>query len=450
MPLSDLSNITSSLVTLIRETFRTSPAWNKPDLPKVIPEIPNDQMEIGFDVLGFYLYHVQEKKEYSNFPVPVPDTNYPPVRFLPMALTLYYQLSARHYSTVADGTTAYDEQLMMGIAMKALHDYPVIDDSSLINGLSVFQGELPGNDNRFKITYQPIPYGEAVHNWTAGQSPMRLSAYYEVSTVFLEPAEISSYANRVLTYGNYVFTKGAPRITGSQSFVSYRLPDETTDRFIKTQPAQAPPETPPAIDSPASVVSFFGNGFEREGSSVRLINARWEHPALTDASWNVNVRSTGELSMRIRESAVSEKDGAQVAILPGMYSAQVVVARTVLASNGQSHTFRSSSNQFPFTVSPRVDTVSEVVDETVEVTGYLFQFFVSGRDILENEVDIYLSEIRINRTDADVLGAAEFRILDANRIQIKLPAPEDLPDSPAIPLRIIILGAESRPVWILV
>ncbi|UOQ64822.1 Pvc16 family protein [Hymenobacter volaticus] len=334
--------MTTSLVKLLEQAYLLSPAWVKTYQPVIIPELPTDQMDIGYDVVGIYLYHTLEKKEYGNFPLPGKDL--PTSRHLSMALTLYYQLTARHYSDVPDGSNAYDEQLLMSIAMKALHDYPFLDDSSTINSIKIFQGDLPDNQNRLKIFQQPIGSNEAVHNWTAGPAPMRWSAYYEVATVFLEPEEISSYSGRVLTYGNYVFTMGAPRITLSQNILPYYIPGDPSPREIKVQPAQAPASG--ALLLPESVVNFFGSGFTGDGLVLRLYHSRWTMHVIAAPTWSIGVQ-TDRLTMTIRETAIEEISGAVMDVLPGVYAVEVVVKRNMELPGGQVRVVSNSSNKFP-------------------------------------------------------------------------------------------------------
>ena len=97
----------------------------------------------------------------------------PPIRFTPMGLNLYYQLTS--HSHTQDDPGIFKEHLLMGLAMKALKDYPVIDDSTEIGGLKVFPVDLQGTDNRFRITLQPIPPNEAVNYWSPGKLPIRLA-----------------------------------------------------------------------------------------------------------------------------------------------------------------------------------------------------------------------------------------------------------------------------------
>ena len=344
-----------------------------------------------------------------------------------MALQLYYQMSAN--STKEDGTGAYDEQLMMSIAVKALHDFPMVDEATSINGVTVLEPILRGRSNRFKISCQPIPYSDAVHYWTAGNSPLKLATYYELSIVFLEPEEPASLTGRVLSYGVHTFVEGAPQLIGSQNIVTYRLPNELTDRELKAQPAQV---------APNGICSFFGVGFGADQIEFQLLNQRWAGAVLADAAWNITKIAANQLSVTIRETA------SGIAILPGMYAAQVTAIRHKTMPDNSIRTFRHTSNQFPFTVTPRIDSISVPNGQnTVTVTGYIFQHADLGTDA----ISVYVGGDKYQRNSGGgALGIGQFRVTAANTIQIRLLTA--LAVGQFSPLRIIINGAENAPKWI--
>lgn len=422
MALINLSEVTQSFVTLIHEGFRL--IWGS-TAPNVLPEPP---ARITGEGLGFYLYHAMENKTYSNFPAPGTDRT--PVRLLPMGLTLYYQLSAN--SILDDGTGAYNEQRMMGIAMKVLHDYPQIDDDTQINGVTVMATNLLGKNNRFKVTILPVPYNEAVNYWTAGSAPVRLSAYYEVSVIFLEPEEPTTYAGRVLTYGNYIFTEGQPTITASQNILSFPVPGQPDPVQIRLQPAQAPP---------GNTIDLFGTGFSGEQINLLLLNQRWPEPALATPGWNPTRTAQNQLTVTVGTQATLQQAGTVVTVLPGMYNARVQVVRTVRLPGGDSRSFTSLSNQVTFTVSPQITSIAFPPGTVVTITGSLFQH----ADLPPENVEVFLGKNRILPDDG-TFAQGMFRVTAANTLQINITA--GLPSKQSLPVRILINGAESPPNWI--
>ena len=170
MAVLDLSDVTLSLVSLIREAFVLHPALAG---QAVLPEPPG---RLTVEGIGLYLYHSEEDKSLSSLPTAGRDS--PPVSIQahwPVKLT--HQLCAH---SIVETTGAYNEQRMMGIAMKTLHDYPFLDDSTVINGNQVFQGSMRGRNNRISVTFQNINPKDSVGTWTAGDVALRLSAYYEM------------------------------------------------------------------------------------------------------------------------------------------------------------------------------------------------------------------------------------------------------------------------------
>ena len=193
--LLDLGAVTRTLMKIVDLSINASPAWPPATSPKlqVLP-LPPDRL--GTDnTAGIYLYHLTEDPQFKNATLPSGSNA---IRFSPMALDLYYVLSAHAEDS---DTSSLREQLIMGLAVKALRDHPVIDDATTIGGTPVLDPVIRNADNRLRVYLQPVPAAEAVSYWTAGSSPLRLSAYYQASVVLLEPDEPPTLSGRVLGYG---------------------------------------------------------------------------------------------------------------------------------------------------------------------------------------------------------------------------------------------------------
>ncbi|MEX2565516.1 MAG: DUF4255 domain-containing protein [Cyclobacteriaceae bacterium] len=234
--------------------------------------------------VGFYLFHVQENNHYKNYPSPGKDA--PPVNYTPMALNLFYQLSA--YSQEHERENIYNEQRWMSTAMKVLHDNSIIRKT-------ISSPDFPeGKDIDIKITLQTMSPSESVQYWTATQSPVRLSAYYEVSVVFLEPEKPIKKAGRVLNYGTFIFTQGTPRIIGSRNHIQLTIPGDPNRREITLEPAQV---------SPGNDIEFFGTGFAGDKTELLINSKNWAVPALASTGWAVNIGSSDLLSATVQEKA---------------------------------------------------------------------------------------------------------------------------------------------------
>lgn len=423
MALSDLSLVTQTLITLIRESFNVSPAWSTAP-PTIAPEPPDS---VSGDGLGFYLYHISEDGHYKN--MPAPGNEMPPVRYVPMALDLFYQLSAS-----SSANNALLEQQMMGIAIKALHDYPFINDTTTINGVTIFPALLRGSNNRMKIVLQPVPPNEAVNYWTAGTSPLNLAAYYQVSIILLEPEQIQSLSGRVLAYGVYTFLEGAPSLENSENILSFTIPGESEPREVILRPARIPV---------GDRITFTGTGLRGDRVSLFLKNIRWADPVEADPAWAI-AATADEITANVQETASTED------ILPGVYSAFVTVTRQRTLPSGEIRGFDHNSNECPFMISPRIDNISAPdPNNIVTVRGYVFRH----ADLPVSAVRVYLSDARLAwQPPPNPLNPGEFTVADPPPgetlpiLQFRLPA--GLTSGQEVPVRIFVNGAESPPNWI--
>ncbi len=305
MALLDISLVTRSLLNLIEEHVTASQVWPPAVTLRVSPEPPDGLS--GDHTLGLYLYHISEDGGYKNLPPPGRDV--PPIRYTPMGLILHYQLTA--HSDLDDDVGTYREQLMMGCALKALRDYPVIDDTTTIGAVNILTALIRGGDNRFRIMLQPVTPDQAVEYWTAGSSPLRLAAYYEVSVALLEPETTSARAGRVLSYGVYTFTRNTPRLDSSFNLLSFTIPGETDPREVELRPAQVPFD---------GAFTFVGSSLTGDTTTLLLQHPRWPDLVEADLAWGVQATSN-------RVSAVVQATASGEDILPGTYAALVRVTQ---------------------------------------------------------------------------------------------------------------------------
>jgi hypothetical protein len=421
MALLDVSLVTQTLMTLVREHVGASPAWTLVQPPTISPH-PPDRLT-GTNVIGLYLYHLCEDAHYKNLPSPGNDQ--PPIRSTPMALDLSYQLTAHHDSD--SDTDTFQEQLMLGLAMKALRDHPCIHDGTRINGVQILHANLRGDDNRFRISLQPVTGSEAVSYWTAGTSALRLAAYYHVSVVLLEPEPSTSRAARVLAYGIQTFTRGAPRLEGSRNRLAVRPPGATEDRIVELRPAQVPY---------GGRVEFIGADLAGDETGLLLGHPRWAEPVAVDAAWGV-------MATADRATAVARATAGAEAVLPGVYAAFVRVTTLRSLPGGQPRAFEQTSNVTPFMVTARIDAVG-VPDAAgvFTVDGELF----AHPELPAGAVQVFVGAARLGAGAAGALAAGEFAVVDAAHLEVRLPAGA-IPGLP-LPLRVLIDGAESPPRWV--
>jgi len=434
MALLDLSLVTQVLVELLKAHISTSPGWPFATygLPLVTAQ-PPDQIAGG--TLGVYLYHVTEEPHLKNQPPVGRDA--PPVRFTPMGLCLYYQLCALGTGTGEQVTK--QEQIYIGCALKALHDYPVIDDSTRVprrppaTPLEILKAVgLDGADNRLRIGLQPVSYSEASSFWTAASVVPRLALYYQVSVVLLEPDKPKSVAGRVFQYGIQSFVGGAPRLDGSQNTLDVQVPGLPAQSLV-ARPAEVPV---------GGAVVF--TGYNLAGDATRLLvqHARWREAVEVDAGWGV-VAADDRVFATVQPLAGSRP------VIPGIYSARVKVVRRRLMPDGTTRDFGVVSNATPFSISARIDNLTFAGD-TGTITGYLFKEPDPAQPAFPADSvqlcvgDTVLTEVEATTTPPP-LGPGQFIVDNATTIRFRLPA-GTVAGQP-LSLRVFVLGAESPPRW---
>lgn len=225
----NLAHVTLSLRSLLHKNVRRLLGGIGPN-DLVVSLMPPERVEASVQTLNLHLYHIGEDPHYRN--AVGAELSAPPISGQPMALRLYYILTA--HLTVTDVFDAETQQQLMGLAMKTFHDYPVITDSLTImpspseGALQVIEPGLAGNDNRIEIALRPLEPEETVNFWSADdQKTPRLSAFYEVRTIFLRPEPPARTAGTVFDLGLYVRIAAAARLIGSRAVLPFTMPAAT-------------------------------------------------------------------------------------------------------------------------------------------------------------------------------------------------------------------------------
>lgn len=431
MALLDISLVTRALIRVVQAYVPESGVWTGVD-PVPVSPLPPDKLDPG--MLGIHLYHISEDAQFKNQPAPGADS--PPVRYTPMGLNLYYQLSAH---TGDDDDSTYQAQLLLGLALKAFHDYPVLTDETEVNEVVIFAEDceyLSDADNRIRLTLQPIPHNEAMSFWTAGSTPSRLAAYYQASVILLEPEKPHTRAGRVLSYGVHTFVTGTPRLDGSKNTLTISVPGTATSRELNLCPAEVPSAGPgePPLESR---VTFTGIGLAGDETHLLLRSASLTEPRQADASWGV-VATPNRVLATVRETIDGE------VVLPGVHAATVRVVHQRTMPDGSVRRFEQTSNGTPFTITPRIDAI-DVPDDASEVFtvhGYIFEH----DDLRSEDLQVYLGMERLESWTTGALERGQFAVSNPFTLEMRLP--EGLAPGDHTPFRLLINGAESAPRWI--
>jgi hypothetical protein len=432
--LLDLSLVTSALVDLLKAHIGQSPAWAPGLGTPVVTAQPPDQLEPKS--LGVYLYHVIEDPHLKNQPPAGPDN--PPVRFNPMGLQLHYQLSALGEGDA--GLATLQEQLLIGAAMKALHDYPVIDDNTRIPRrspqppLALLESVgLDGAGNKLRISVQPVAYHEANSFWNASSLAPRLAVYYEVSVVLLDPEKPASVSGRVLSYGVQSFVGGAPRLDGSESTVIVQVPTMPPQSML-ARPAEVPV---------GGRVALTGFNLFGDTTDVVVQHFGWSGGVDVDPGWGVIATDD-----RVQFTVQTFADDRPIA--PGLYSARVRVIKRRGMPDGTTRDFGFVSNATPFSISARIDNVT-LVNDLGTVTGYVFTNPDPASPAFPPDaIQLSIGDVLLHRVAPEpplvALAPGEFRVVDEATIDFRLPA--GLTPGRPVSLRVFVLGAESPAQWV--
>lgn len=418
MPLLDLSLVTKTLTNVIEQVLKASPEAPK-YTPLTVSTLPPDRAG-GDHTVGLYLYHAEENAAFKNATPPGIDV--PPVRFTPLGLNLSYQLTAR--SDIRD-TGAEMEQLLMGLSMKALHDYARIDDQTQVLAFTVMPMELRGHSNVFRVTLMPVAPNEATNFWTAGSLSLRFSAYYSVSVAFLEPEKAMSEPPRVLTYGAFSFARGNPFLESSENQIKFTLPD-TSVHTVDAQPAQV------AVGEP---FTLSGGGLSGNPTTLLIRNRRFPDPVEVGPEWGVS--ATDETI-----HAVVQSKAGLFLVLPGVYTAAAMVTLQRLGPDRKLQQFGNTSNEMPFLVAPRIDTIVQAAD-IITITGGVFQ----DPSITEADVRATVGALALQPKAAALIKPGEFEVTNPATLRIEWPT-AGFNSGDVVPVRIRVNGVESAPRWV--
>ena len=429
MALLDLGLVTRTYLALLEERLPLYPDWPAATTVTAQPAHP-DAVTTGSHALSFYLYHVREDAHTKAQDWQTDESR--PLRFKPMGVSLFYMLSPKSNSP-QPRDRALAEQLVMGLSLKTLHDYAMIDDTTAVETSSgpklLMPPTMRGRDNRLRISLQPKPPEDAPDFWQGGSLPTRLAAYYEVNATLLEPDEPRRRSGRVLAVGVHPVVRGRPYIEGTRNTITFNIPGELMPREVTASPAEVPF---------GSDFEIFGSDLKGHSTQLLLTHADFPEPVAADAAWSI--RTTGSVLTATAQPAA----GAQP-ILPGIYG---VIVKTVLRAklpDGSTRDFDAYSNQGTVAISPRI--VSLVFGAGVgTITVHGFQ----PHAILQNDILLFTGTEKLTRTTADPPPAGAFFTPSAppaetDKLRFRLPA--GTPSGSFVPIRLVVRGAESPPRW---
>lgn len=427
MALLDLSLVTRCFTALLGERLPMYGEW--PAATTLLASAGAPDLVQAPYALSFYLYHVREDAHTKSQDWSVEDRM--PQRFKPMGVTLYYLLAPR--SNLADPhQRALADQLVLGLALKTMHDLPVIDDTSTVATLggpvTLMPVGLRGRGNRFRALLQPTPVSDAVQYWQAGTHPLRSAAYYEVAATLLEADAPQTRSGRVLMVGLNVGVRGKPRIDSTGNTIVFTPPGALDPHRIDSSPAEVPF---------GGTLEILGNHLQGDATALLLNHRDFATPIAVDAAWSLAGDSA-------RLTATVQSTIAGQPVLPGIYGAIVQTTARQRLPNGTQRDFDATSNESAFAIAP---TIVAVV-----VSGNVLTIRVDSFEphlLADADLLVFAGTTRLARTSTAVPAAGQFVTPSTpalkNTIRFVFPA-GTVPGS-VLPLRVVVRSAESGPWW---
>jgi hypothetical protein len=391
-----------------------------------------------------------------------PGSGGPPVSRQPLALSLFYILTAHHQ--INEVYDAQNQQNLFSLAIKTMHDNALIDDNLAISPdggppQTVMHTDLRGRDNHFEISPRPLTPEESMGFWTTEQtSTTRLSAYYEVRTIFIEPEEPTGAFGRVYDLGLFVAPISAPVLEKVSALSAFTPPAASglPAQVLDTSPARAvlEPGSSPAVNRIKVAGSALSGDGQPGASQIVLRTPAWRElpvpvrDAVIDASlnpgWNVEITSTAA-QFDLQASLQAMVDGVATAleVTPGIYAVSVRTTRRQQTEGGTLRETASESNQIAFSIGAHIiQVVAGGPGRLVVQVTNTFDMTAAGLDAqLSIDGEIY------DEAAAFANAPADAGLFVRQVGQIEFPPFFNLVTAATHPLRLIINGAESQPFW---
>jgi hypothetical protein len=284
---------------------------------------PGEPMPSGLGV-NLYLYRVMESPFTKNQPWPG-DKKTPPSDSPALGLELYYLLTPFAPAPDPSATIGDDAHTMLGAAMLALHQYPVLNDVHIkgFDADTSLPQSILNSFEQIKIRLAITSLEELSKIWATINQPYRLSVAYEVSLVELTPALPPPVnGSIVLSTGLNVFLWQAPRLE-SLSPATGALAQVSSNAVV----ANTLTINGSALSSPGKAPSVLIGG---QAVSINTV------PAPTDTSIAVTLPDSLDAGPNEEvEVAISGKSGAALTFTVSPWLSSLTPIRSALdASSG--------------------------------------------------------------------------------------------------------------------
>jgi len=301
--------VTSTIRNILQQSIQSEGTVTTLPLDKSNVETPSDR-------LNLFLYQTTVNAAFRNADMPgqakAGESAHPP-----LALNLHYLVTA-----YAGNSSDPKDHKLLGRAMSALHDHPILASSEIQASL---QGEdLHNQVERVRITPQPMSLDELSKLWGAFQANYRVSAAYQAAVVLIESARATRTPLPVLSIGS--------ENRGPSIEPSLLTPFPTITRI--SMPGQR------TVVHLNDTLVIEGHHLDGTAHSAVLRHPRLSSPLVRPCS-----PMAGATDQRVQMHIPDEPDTFPA----GIYSLHITVKRP-------GETERRTSNECPFALAPQILT----------------------------------------------------------------------------------------------
>lgn len=447
MPVANLSDVTTTLATLLKENIEAR--YDDAIVVATTSVAPADVV-VTSHLINLFLFHFHpdgKQSAHENRAVSPPR----PASFSKPQI-LYYHLTAYHNAQVDPHLV---EQDLLGHAMATLMDHTEINDELTVGGVQVLESALRDDDNLFEIEVLCKSDTEALNVW-AGQetTDIKASLYFKVKNVRLQPMLPQSFAGPILSVGHLVVPNFGPQIASIRSAVTATLPTEDgpLNRQFRRQPAELYLGTIAAdraiTITGSSIDQFVGVDLTAPvGDGTEVI--RVDFVINAGNGWTIEPAQSG-ITITYGDIIQRPVSGvlANLSLEPG--GAQIRLIKTeFLERNGQQHPVEVPSKPYAITLHPHVAGISPsgVRRFTINLHGDYDMQLMAGSSDHARLIRLAVGGTVYEVIDAvSALAAGQAAISGQRAVDFVLTSDAD--DAALAMVQLWVRDAVSQPFWI--
>jgi hypothetical protein len=374
VPHGNLYGVTATLRELLRVNV-----WRLSNQEVTVSDLPPEEAEKQTGTrLNLHLYHAAEDPSRRN-EMPRGDVGAFPISRTPMPLTLYYALTAH---SVADNIAdPKQQQFLMGLGMKSMHDFPLVDDTLMLPAppagtpAKILDPAMRGGQNRITIVQRQLSPEDTVTFWAAAQHhTARLTAYYEVRSLLLPPEPETEKPPLVGVVALGAMPSPRPTLLSATSVQTMTLPAVSGGQTLSAPLTPAVAALGATAAPAGNRVTATGEGLGDGTDGVLLIGGgALDAEAVLDPTYNPpwQIVFTGDsLAFTILPTLAATTVGgsAILTIRPGFYTLGVRRMKVLTTERGATSLGAMESNRIPFAVGAAIESAAVVARGRIRLT----------------------------------------------------------------------------------